>query len=54
MNYKNLFDSETKLMRGKKENGEFMKPFSPLKWGMPSLKETAGTTLGRCFMTLRD
>ena len=33
MNYKNLFDSETKLMRGKKENGEFMKPFSPLKWG---------------------
>ena len=33
MNYKNLFDLETKLMRGKKENGEFMKPFSPLKWG---------------------
>lgn len=33
MNYKNLFDSETKLMRGKRENGEFMKPFSPLKWG---------------------
>ena len=33
MNYKNLFDSETKLMRGKKENGKFMKPFSPLKWG---------------------
>ena len=33
MNYKNLFDSETKLMRGKKENGEFVKPFSPLKWG---------------------
>ena len=33
MNYKNLFDSETKLMRGKKENGEFMKPFSSLKWG---------------------
>ena len=33
MNYKNLFDSETKLMRGKKENGEFMKLFSPLKWG---------------------
>ena len=33
MNYKNLFDLETKLMRGKRENGEFMKPFSPLKWG---------------------
>ena len=33
MNYKNLFDNETKLMRGKKENGEFVVPFSPLKWG---------------------
>lgn len=32
-NYKNLFDPETKLMRGKLENGEFMAPFSPLKWG---------------------
>ena len=33
MNYKNLFDPETRLMRGKLENGEFMKPFNPLKWG---------------------
>lgn len=33
LNYQNLFDKETKLMRGKKENGEFMAPFSPLKWG---------------------
>ena len=33
MNYKNLYDSETKLMRGKNENGEFMKPFNPFKWG---------------------
>ena len=33
LNYKNLFDPETKLMRGKNENGEFMAPFSPLKWG---------------------
>ena len=33
MNYKNLFDTETKLMRGKNEDGTFMKPFSPLKWG---------------------
>lgn len=32
-NYKNLFDPETKLMRGKLENGQFMAPFSPLKWG---------------------
>ena len=33
LNYKNLFDPETKLMRGKKADGTFMEPFSPLKWG---------------------
>jgi len=32
-NYKNLFDSETKLMRGKNEDGTFQSPFSPFKWG---------------------
>ncbi len=33
MNYKNLFDSESKLMRGKNVDGTFQAPFSPLKWG---------------------
>lgn len=33
MNYKNLYDKETKLMRGKNEDGTFQSPFSPLKWG---------------------
>lgn len=33
MNYKNLYDKETKLMRGKNADGKFMAPFSPLKWG---------------------
>jgi predicted alpha-1,2-mannosidase len=33
MNYKNLFDSETKLMRGRNEDGSFQSPFNPLKWG---------------------
>jgi len=33
LNYKNLYDPETKLMRGKNENGEFMAPFNPFKWG---------------------
>lgn len=33
MNYQNLFDKESKLMRGRLENGEFQAPFSPLKWG---------------------
>ncbi|HJD75738.1 MAG TPA: GH92 family glycosyl hydrolase [Bacteroides reticulotermitis] len=33
MNYKNLYDSEHKLMRGKNEDGTFQSPFNPLKWG---------------------
>ena len=33
MNYRNLFDKETLLMRGKNKDGKFMAPFSPLKWG---------------------
>jgi len=33
MNYKNVFDSEHKLMRGKNEDGTFQAPFNPLKWG---------------------
>ena len=33
MNYRNVFDAESKLMRGRLANGEFQSPFSPLKWG---------------------
>ena len=33
MNYKNLFDAEHKLMRGRNEDGSFQAPFNPLKWG---------------------
>jgi len=32
-NYRQLFDSETGLMRGKNQNGEFQQPFNPFKWG---------------------
>lgn len=32
-NYRNLFDTETKLMRGKNQDGKFMTPFNPFKWG---------------------
>ncbi|HTN09330.1 GH92 family glycosyl hydrolase [Agriterribacter sp.] len=32
-NYRNLFDPETQLMRGKNMDGSFQKPFNPLKWG---------------------
>jgi len=33
MNYKNVFDPETKLMRGRNKDGQFQRPFNPLKWG---------------------
>lgn len=33
MNYKNLFDPEHKLMRGKNQDGSFESPFNPFKWG---------------------
>ncbi len=32
-NYRNVFDPETKLMRGKNQDGTFQAPFSPYKWG---------------------
>lgn len=32
-NYRNLFDPETKLMRGKNQDGKFQTPFNPFKWG---------------------
>ncbi len=33
MNYKNVFDKENNLMRGRNEDGSFQSPFSPFKWG---------------------
>lgn len=33
MNYRNLFDKESNLMRGRNADGSFATPFSPLKWG---------------------
>ena len=33
LNFKNVFDSETRLMRGRNADGSFQSPFSPLKWG---------------------
>jgi predicted alpha-1,2-mannosidase len=33
MNYKNLFDPSTGLMRGKNKDGQFQSPFNPFKWG---------------------
>ena len=33
MNYRNVFDSTSNLMRGRNEDGTFQAPFSPYKWG---------------------
>ncbi|WP_294606483.1 GH92 family glycosyl hydrolase [uncultured Bacteroides sp.] len=33
MNYRNMFDIESCLMRGRNKDGRFQVPFSPLKWG---------------------
>ena len=33
LNYRNLYDPEHKLMRGRNVDGTFQSPFNPLKWG---------------------
>jgi predicted alpha-1,2-mannosidase len=33
MNYHKLFDSTSRLMRGKNKDGSFQSPFNPFKWG---------------------
>ncbi|HEY4149085.1 MAG TPA: GH92 family glycosyl hydrolase, partial [Chitinophagaceae bacterium] len=33
LNYRNLFDKEHNLMRGKNKDGSFQSPFNPFKWG---------------------
>jgi len=32
-NYRNVFDKESNLMRGRNKDGSFQSPFSPYKWG---------------------
>lgn len=32
-NYQNVFDSKTRLMRGRNKDGTFQSPFNPFKWG---------------------
>ncbi len=32
-NWRNVFDAETCLMRGRNDDGSFQEPFSPYKWG---------------------
>lgn len=53
MNYKNLFDAETSLMRGRNEDGSFATPFSPFNGAMLLRRGMHGIIPGLCFMTLR-
>jgi predicted alpha-1,2-mannosidase len=32
-NYRNVYDAESRLMRGRNQDGSFQSPFSPYKWG---------------------
>lgn len=52
-NYRFVFDKESKLMRGKNEDGTFQSPFSPYKWGEPLRKVTVGLIPGVYFMVCR-
>ncbi|MBR2064360.1 MAG: GH92 family glycosyl hydrolase [Bacteroidales bacterium] len=33
LNYRNLYDTEYGMMNGRRSDGEFRRPFNPLKWG---------------------
>jgi putative alpha-1,2-mannosidase len=52
-NYRNIFDPQTKLMRGKNEDGTFETPFNPFKWGDALPRATAGIIAGVFFTIYR-
>lgn len=33
LNYRNVYDKDMRLMRGRLKNGQFQSPFNPVKWG---------------------
>ncbi|WP_400263620.1 GH92 family glycosyl hydrolase [Sphingobacterium sp. SG20118] len=51
VNYKHLFDAETKLMRGKKSDGTFITPFAPSAW---SKEYTEGNAWHWSFCVFHD
>ncbi len=40
-NWRNVFDPETGFFRGKKSDGTFLQPFSPIRWGDPYVEGAA-------------
>lgn len=40
-NWKELFDPDTKFLRGKTADGKFLEPFDPIRWGDPYVEGSA-------------
>jgi predicted alpha-1,2-mannosidase len=40
-NWRNIFDPKTGFFRGKKSDGNFLEPFSPIRWGDPYVEGAA-------------
>lgn len=40
-NWRNIFDAKTGFFRGKKSDGTFIEPFSPIRWGDPYVEGAA-------------
>ncbi len=40
-NWRNIFDAKTGFFRGKKSDGSFLAPFSPVRWGDPYVEGAA-------------
>ncbi len=40
-NWRNLYDPETRFLRGKKADGQWLTPFDPVRWGNPYVEGSA-------------
>lgn len=40
-NWRHVFDPKTRFMRGRKSDGEWLKPFNPIAWGSPYVEGSA-------------
>ena len=52
-NYKNVYDSTTGFMRGKKANGEWVPDFDPVEWGGPFTEGNAWHWLWSVFHDIK-
>ncbi|RFS27044.1 glycoside hydrolase family 92 protein [Chitinophaga silvatica] len=54
LNYKNVFDNSTGFMRGKDENGNWIKDFDPIEWGGPYTEGNAWHWLWSVFHDVKN